>query len=124
MVEPVDVTYTSSSPLRSTASEPAFASSANSSDAEAPPVWTSEMSRVETGQATAATAIGGSAIVAARVVDRRLAAPANDVPNLTHAEKLDVFFATEQQYNPNYLRVFRETDRSSVVIDLLDRMTY
>jgi hypothetical protein len=43
---------------------------------------------------------------------------------LTHAESLDIFFAAEEQYNPRYRRVFRETDQGSVVIDLLDRMTY
>jgi hypothetical protein len=51
-VEPVDVTYTSSRPIRSTANGPAFESSANSSDAEAPPVWISETTRVDVGQAT------------------------------------------------------------------------
>src|SRR6185295_20336032 len=45
----------SSSPARSTGDVPAFAISANSSDAEAPPVWTSDTTSVETGQAIAAT---------------------------------------------------------------------
>jgi hypothetical protein len=43
---------------------------------------------------------------------------------LTHGEKLDAFFAAEEQYNPRYRRVFRATDQGSVVIDLLDRLTY
>jgi len=42
----------------------------------------------------------------------------------THSENLDIFFAAEEQYNPRYRRVFRATDQGSVVIDLLDRLTY
>jgi hypothetical protein len=52
-VLPLDVTYTTSNPLRSTATAPAFEISANSSDADAPPVWTSETTSVDVGQATA-----------------------------------------------------------------------
>ena len=47
------------------------------------------MSRVETGQATAATATGGSAVVTVRVVDRRPAAAANDVPIRTRTTAMD-----------------------------------
>src|SRR5712671_6616828 len=53
-VDPVEVAYTSSRPARSTASEPPLYSSANSSEAEAPPVWTSDTTRVETGHVTLA----------------------------------------------------------------------
>src|SRR5467141_886881 len=53
-VPPVDVTYATSSPARSTADDPALVSSANSSDADAPPVTTSETSSVDVGQPTAA----------------------------------------------------------------------
>ena len=53
-VEPDDVAYTTSSPARSTGAAPWFAISTNSSDADAPPVWTSDTTRLETGQATSA----------------------------------------------------------------------
>jgi hypothetical protein len=42
----------------------------------------------------------------------------------SHGEKLDAFFAAEAQYKPRYRRVFRATDQGSVIIDLLDRVTY
>src|SRR2546426_7898212 len=54
-VPPVEVTYAISSPARSTAADPALVSSANSSDAEAPPVTISDTRSVDVGQATAAT---------------------------------------------------------------------
>src|SRR6266566_4339487 len=54
-VPPVEVTYAISSPARSTVADPAFVSSANSSDAEAPPVTISDTRSVDVGQATAAT---------------------------------------------------------------------
>ena len=38
IVPPVEVTYATSSPFRSTADAPTFVSSTNSSDADAPPV--------------------------------------------------------------------------------------
>jgi hypothetical protein len=41
-----------------------------------------------------------------------------------HDESVDAFFAAEEQYNPLYRRVFRATDDGSVIIDLLDRVTY
>jgi hypothetical protein len=66
IVPPVEVTYTSSSPLRSTADGPAFVNSANSSDAETPPVTTSETSRVEVGQPTAAASRASGRGAAAR----------------------------------------------------------
>jgi len=59
-VLPVDVAYTTSRPVRSTATAPAFEISANSSDADAPPVWTSETTSVEVGHATAAASSAGS----------------------------------------------------------------
>src|SRR5262245_1780915 len=43
---------------------------------------------------------------------------------VTHAESLDMFFAAEQEFGPRYRRVFRATDQGSVIIDLLDRLTY
>jgi hypothetical protein len=43
---------------------------------------------------------------------------------LTHGESLDAFFAAEEPYNPRYRRIFRATDQGSVIIDLLDRLTY
>jgi hypothetical protein len=42
----------------------------------------------------------------------------------THAEKLDVFFAAEEPFRPRYHRIFRATDEGSVIIDLIDRLTY
>jgi hypothetical protein len=42
----------------------------------------------------------------------------------SHAESIDMFFAAEEQYNPRYRRLFRATDDGSVIIDLLDRVTY
>jgi hypothetical protein len=39
-------------------------------------------------------------------------------------ESLDAFFAAEEQYAPKYRRFIRATDQGSVVIDLLDRLTY
>src|SRR5690242_11911483 len=56
-VEPLDVTYTSSRPARSTSAPPALWISANSSEADAPAVCTSETTRVEIGHATAAAAM-------------------------------------------------------------------
>src|SRR6185436_15087743 len=71
-VLPVEVTYTSSRPARSTAVAPAFVISANSSEAEAPPVCTSEISSVEGGHETAPSAAGPGLDPAAN------AAPATD----------------------------------------------
>jgi len=59
-VLPVDVAYATSSPDRSMATAPAFEISANSSDADAPPVWTSETTSVEVGHATAAARTAGN----------------------------------------------------------------
>ena len=59
-VLPVDVAYTTSSPVRSTATAPAFEISANSSDADAPPVCTSDTTSVEVGHATAAARSAGN----------------------------------------------------------------
>jgi hypothetical protein len=56
--------------MRSTAPGPAFAISANSSDADAPPVWISETTRVDVGQLTAAAPIRGGASVDAPVNGR------------------------------------------------------
>src|SRR6185503_1233283 len=71
-VLPEDVAYASSRPARSTALAPTFVISANSSDADAPPVCTSETRRVETGHGTdPRAAASGSARVAN-------AAPATD----------------------------------------------
>ena len=42
----------------------------------------------------------------------------------THGQRLEAFFAAEERYNPRYRRNFRSTDDGSVVIDLLDRLTY
>jgi hypothetical protein len=53
-VLPVDVAYATSSPARSTATAPAFEISANSSDADAPPVCTSDTTSADVGQLTAA----------------------------------------------------------------------
>ena len=58
IVEPVDVAYTTSSPMRSTGLVPAFVSPTSSSDAEGPPVSTSEISSVDVGHETAATPTG------------------------------------------------------------------
>ena len=65
-VLPVEVAYTISRPARSTVVGPTFVISANSSDAEAPPVWTSETRRVDTGQDTAARATGAGFDAAAK----------------------------------------------------------
>jgi hypothetical protein len=46
-VDPDDVTYTTSRPARSTGVVPAFVSSMNSSEADAPPVSSSDTSRVD-----------------------------------------------------------------------------
>jgi len=42
----------------------------------------------------------------------------------THGSRLEAFFAAEERYNPQYRRNFRSTDDGSVIIDLLDRLTY
>jgi hypothetical protein len=42
----------------------------------------------------------------------------------SYGESIDAFFAAEKQYNPRYRRIFRATDDASVIIDLLDRVTY
>jgi hypothetical protein len=55
MVPPVEVTYTTSRPARSASALPMFAISTNSSEADAPPVWSSEINRVDGGQPTAAS---------------------------------------------------------------------
>ncbi len=40
------------------------------------------------------------------------------------AGSLDSFFAAEEEYSPRYRRNFQSSDQGSVVIDLLDRLTY
>ena len=62
-VEPDDVAYTSSRPARSIDVAPWFAISTNSSDAEAPPVCTSETTSVDVGQLTTAARTGGPAAI-------------------------------------------------------------
>ncbi len=42
----------------------------------------------------------------------------------THGQRLEAFFAAENQSHPRYRRNFRSTDDGSVFIDLLDRLTY
>ena len=64
-VLPVDVAYTISRPARSTGPAPTFVISANSSDAELPPVWISDTSSVEGGQVTAAVAAPPGSLAAA-----------------------------------------------------------
>jgi hypothetical protein len=64
-VLPDEVTYTISSPAMSIGPAPTFVISANSSDAEAPPVWISETSRVDVGQSTAASASNPGSLTAA-----------------------------------------------------------
>lgn len=49
---------------------------------------------------------------------------ADDKRIATHGDKLDAFFAAEEEYQPRYRRLFRATDHGSVIIDLLDRVTY
>jgi beta-lactamase superfamily II metal-dependent hydrolase len=49
---------------------------------------------------------------------------ADDKRIATHGDKLDAFFAAEEEYSPRYRRLFRATDHGSVIIDLLDRVTY
>src|SRR5258706_10587517 len=56
--------------MRSTPTDPAFASSANSSDADAPPVWISEMTSVDVGHATATVATCGVRSTGARGTGR------------------------------------------------------
>jgi hypothetical protein len=82
-VEPLDVAYTISSPARSTGPLPAFAISANSSEADAPPVWTSETTKVEVGQATARANVGIFGIGADTRGPGRWAAKAKDVASRT-----------------------------------------
>src|SRR6186997_3594299 len=53
-VDPLDVAYTTSSPIMSTGPDPWFATSTNSSDALEPPVCTSETTTVEAGHGTVA----------------------------------------------------------------------
>jgi hypothetical protein len=77
-VDPVEVAYTSSRPMRSTARDPAFAISANSSEAEAPPVWISEITRVDVGHATAAVPRRGSAPAGRLASESGATAVAND----------------------------------------------
>src|SRR6478609_4281316 len=60
-VEPVAVAYTTSRPARSTGPPPWLATSTNSSDADAPPVCTSETTSVDGGQPTAAARTPGPA---------------------------------------------------------------
>jgi hypothetical protein len=68
IVLPVDVAYTTSSPARSTATAPAFEISANSSDADAPPVCISDTTSADVGQLTVAarSAPGRSAVAVGR----------------------------------------------------------
>ena len=64
-VLPVDVTYAISRPARSTGPAPTFVISANSSDAELPPVWISDTRSVEGGQVTAAVTAAPGSLAAA-----------------------------------------------------------
>jgi hypothetical protein len=65
--------------VRSTGRDPAFASSANSSDADAPPVWISEITRVDVGHATAAAATAGAPTPVDRGSGRRAASTSDAV---------------------------------------------
>src|SRR5438093_5056433 len=65
-VLPVEVAYTSSRPTRSTALTPTLVISANSSEADEPPVWTSDTRREETGQVTAPSDAGARLVPAAK----------------------------------------------------------
>src|SRR6185295_10172575 len=78
----------SSSPARSTGDVPAFAISANSSEADAPPVWTSDTTSVETGHATAAAATPPAA-PADRGESGRRAAAANDAASKARTRASD-----------------------------------
>src|SRR6185503_8513221 len=78
-VVPVEVTYTSSRPARSTAFAPTLVTSANSSDADAPPVCTSETRSVETGHDTTPSELGAGPEPAAN------AAPATDSTTVSAA---------------------------------------
>ena len=64
-VLPADVTYAISRPARSTGPAPTFVISANSSDAELPPVWISDTRSVEAGQVTAAVTVAPGSPAAA-----------------------------------------------------------
>ncbi len=44
--------------------------------------------------------------------------------SVSHGNKLNAFFAAENRFNPSYRRFFRSPDEGSVIIDLLDRVTY
>jgi hypothetical protein len=48
----------------------------------------------------------------------------NSASAVTHAQKLDAFFAAEESFGPKYSRIFGASDRGSEIIDLLDRVTY
>lgn len=66
-----------------------------------------------------------AALIAARGCDRyRMVFVNRDGPEDAHGARLDEFFRAEQPYNPNYRRVFRSAERGSVIIDLLDPVTY
>src|SRR5204863_1663002 len=68
------------------ATVPVFASSANSSDAEAPPVSTSEITSVEVGHATAAATTRGCASKEARGSGRWAAAATSVATTITRTK--------------------------------------
>src|SRR5262249_40531434 len=57
-------------------------------------------------------------------IKRYAAARGDGERTSSHGESIDAFFAAEEQYNPQYRRVFRATEDGSAIIDLLDRVTY
>ena len=62
-----------------------------------------------------------AALIAARGCDHyRMYFVNRDGPDDVHGAKLDAFFRDEQEYDPNYRRVFRSAEKGSVIIDLLD----
>ena len=91
-VEPLDVAYTSSRPIRSVGPAPWFAISTNSSDALDPPVCSSDTTRVDGGHGTVAASatVAPVGIAAAGRLDRhrattRRGATARRAPDALHA---------------------------------------
>src|SRR6266550_6777988 len=89
-VLPVDVAYTTSRPARSTALGPTLLISANSSEADEPPVWTSDTRREETGQVTAASGAGPRLVPAANATPPMDSTTTNAVSTATRVRSTDL----------------------------------
>jgi hypothetical protein len=66
-----------------------------------------------------------AALIAARGCEQyRMYFVNRDGPDDIHGARLDAFFHEELPYNVNYRRIFRSSERGSVIIDLLDPVRY